>query len=228
MNKTSFLQAATRKVNPETLLADNEDWLRSYKKVVPLLDAWKIGGGNPGGLYPHPALMQVCTILATIKEVIENAPKLPLKALETKEATPVIKTLADASKAALAVLAEPVAADPIAEARSQPYIVTLYVRFGEGGVDIGRKDDGKFLIFKVKGHFIEAQRLAARRLFSREDSLFATITKDGIKTEITRGEAFYILNPRPNRPATKKMVKMSANLGNCFRAKQTQARFSGC
>jgi hypothetical protein len=228
MNKTSFLKAASGKINPSALLSENEDWLRSYKRVIPLLDAWKLGGDKPGGMFPTPALTQICQVLVTIKETVEKAPlRLVEKPKDKKAATPV-KTLADASKVALGVLAEPPAADPLEERRKEPYIVTLYIKLGENGIDIGRKDDGTFCIWKVKDHFIAAERLAARRLFEREDSTFAVISRGGIETRVERQQAFYLLFPKPHRTATKKVVKTSANLGNYFRCKQTQARFSGC
>lgn len=205
MKIDTFRKRAMGKVAADVFLAEHRDFLCGFKSILPVLALLE-----KRAIMPTPALHQILTLIALEKDPFEDAHKKSAKKtvekvdMETGEVTNVI-----------------VLAEKRERKKGEPkkYQMFLFEKDGnsENCTAVYEEDS-----------YTDVMKVANRKLFQNEASVYIDVIGDGVTTRIHRVDAMReLLGHGPGgKAATKQTAKVSASLGwNCS-AKNFVAKFS--
>jgi hypothetical protein len=202
MRIDTFRKRAMGKVDAAAFLAEHRNFLCGFKSILPVLALLE-----NRVIFPTPALMQILTLLALEKDPFEEKPSqktVEKVDLETGEVTNVI-----------------VLAERKERKKGEPKRYQMFL-FEKEGSSVNCKDTYE------EDSYTDCMKVANRKLFQNEASVYMDVIGDGISTRIHRVDAMReMLGHGPGgKTATKKTAKTSASLGQRCSAKNFVAKFS--
>lgn len=239
---------ATSKLSGKTtadgFLAAHRDFLRAHEFLSPVLDAYE-----QGELLPTPTLQAIQSALMI--HVLESEAKTEEAKMAERAASgsSKVRKPKDPNGKQVATSAYSVTlmckvynkvGDFTIEVGTVEEIVGYKIRTIKGDIIVKTKDeaDGHIVLEKLiqvgpavwkADDFGAAMRLADRRLFQREDSVYAIIRNNfdrPIDTHVQRGDAIERMLRQPKGGATRKTVASSTTLKWHGKAKQDRSIFS--
>jgi hypothetical protein len=200
MKIDTFMKRAVGHVDAATFLAEHRNFLCTFPTVMPVLAMLE-----EKTIFPTGALQQIVTLMALEKDPLTEKPQKVTEKInrETGEITKVIEKVTEPKKRGL----------------PKRYQMFLFEKDGESEVCTAVYDADLYT---------EVMKIADRKLFQNESSVYIDAMADGVTTRIHRVDAMRrILGHGPGgKTATKKTAKTSAGLGHRCTAKNFVAKFS--
>lgn len=202
MKIDTFRKRAMGKVAADVFLAEHRDFLCGFKSILPVLALLE-----QKVILPTPALHQILTLISLEKDPTEAPSGRTSEVIDvvTGEITNVVaKVTAPVRK----------------KGEPKRYQLYLFEKTLGGGENCTAQYEEDL--------YTEVMKVANRKLFQNENSVYIDVIGDGISTRIDRIDAMReLLNHGPGgKAATKKTAKTSAGLGWKCSAKNFVAKFS--